>query len=212
MKYYFTFLFICTVILGLSYAPAAAEQAADDLRVNYGQIFLEDDQLFELLPFEISIFGGGEFINPYTNSLYAGVELRHKINSALYLGWEFFWNFPQFSNILGSLKDFMDVYGVSSDYFVLEKAFYMNWHYTLMRGHASLLGSYRMGMRFPLHVGVGFMDVYDEGLVPAFKVGFGPFIQWTSHVGLQFLIVQSMSIGSVKFAYPQFSMAFVCSF
>ena len=207
---------MCMLIVSLMTETAFAEPGSDntpmDSNVNYGQIFMEEERQAKSFPFEISVFGGGEFINPYTNSLFLGAELKHKINSLLQLGWEFFWIFPKFSYDFSSFKEMMDTYGISSQYSIIQKAFYMNWHYNIVHGHVNVLGLYRVNMRFPVHFGFGFIDILKKGLLPAVKFGIGPLIQWTPRLGMQFLMAQSISLGSTSFAYPQFYLAFICRF
>lgn len=214
---YFIYLsFVLFLISGFSvsaensnYIERVSQNASSVPKVHYGQIFIEETRKSVSFPFEISIFGGQEVGSPYISSSFFGVEMKHRIHSLLYLGFEYSMYYSKSNSAIEALEKKMDLYGLDISYPFLNSMAYINWHYRLFKSHLNVAGFFKMYMDFPMQFGLGLMNLEKKGLLLSIKWGTGPLIYLSPKLGIQLLLSQSVSIKKFQFLYTWCSLNFI---
>ena len=178
-------------------------------KLHYEQIFIEEIRKPTPFLFEISVFGGQEIGSPYIYSSFFGVEVKHRIHSFLYLGFEYSVYDSKYNYAIEALKKKMDLYGLDVSYPFLNSMAYINWHYRFFKSHLNIAGFFKMSMDFPVQFGLGLMNIEKRGVLLSVKWGAGPLIHLSPRLGMQLLFSQSVSIKRYHFLYTWYSLNFI---
>ena len=192
-----------------------SEPAPDDAKVDYEQIFLEETADSYDLDYEISVFGGmAVWGNPYISARFAGLEVKKRVQSLLYLGLEYS---HYKSKISSTMSAFENLYGVDVSYPLVKDAFYIKGYYKLFKSHLNLAGVFKIKLDVPLQIGVGAVNTKNiktkkRNRHLSLQWGTGPRIQWGSRWGTQLLLSQSVSAEKFDFLHTWCSLVLVFGF
>ena len=175
--------------------------------VNYGQIFIEESRSEDYFPIGISLFAGQEISSPYVFSHLMGGEVSWRIHPLLHFGLEYSFYDSTVSSAMSSLSKELELYGMDIGYPFLESTVYFNYHYTLFIGHINMAGLSNLKMDFPVHLGLGVMNMEKGEHLFAVKWGAGPQIYITPRWGLQLRLSQIISMEETQFLYTYCSFS-----
>lgn len=180
-------------------------------KVNYGHIFIEETRQSVSSSFEFSVFGGQEIGSPYIQSSFLGMEIKYRMYSPLYLGFEYSVYTSRSSSAIETISDNMSLYGLQTSYSFLQSTVYINWHYRFLKSYLNLAGRFKVKMGVPVQLGLGLMRITEKGLILAVKWGVGPLIQLSPRLGVQLIFSQSLSVERPRFLYTWCSFNLVYS-
>ena len=188
---------------------------AEDAKVDYEQIFLEETADSYDLDYEISVFSGAAvWSNPYISARLVGLEVKKRVRPLVYLGLEYA---RYKSKISSTISAFENMYGVDVSYPLVKDAVSVKVHYKLFKSHLNLAGVFRIKLDVPLQIGVGAVrtenrDTTRRNRRLSLLWGTGPRIQWSRRWGTRLLLSQSVSAEKLDFLHTWCSLVFVFGF
>ena len=175
-----------------------------DSESDYGQIFIEEISSADDFNYKVSVFGGMEVGSPYLSSYFSGLEIQGKIHPLIYLGLDYSFHDSKPNSTVKAMKNTYE--GLDISYPFLKHTFYLSGHYHVFKSHLNLAGLYKIRLKIPLQVGVGFMSMEKSKAHISMKWGLGPHIQLSPRWGTQILFFQTVSAKRFQFLYSWLSL------
>lgn len=194
------------------YIKSIPQKVSSDPTVSYGQLFIKETIKKTSPSFKVSIFSGYEIMSPYINSSFIGVEIKHKINSLLYLGMDYSVHNSKINAALNAITVQMDTYGLDLKYPFVTTMVYLNWYYYLLQSHLNFAGLFKVNMGFPIQLGVGFMNVDHKDMLMTVKWGIGPRVNLSPRWSVKVLLFQSVDIKKFQYLYTWYSVNLIYNF
>jgi len=181
--------------------------------INYGQIFIEETTNEKKFPFELAVSGGQIIGNPYLESDFFSLGMKHKIHSFLYLGIEYSIYNSKLHSAMMAIEKTMNLYGMDLNYSFLKSSFYVNWYYRFFKSHINAASFFKMNMELPIYFGFGLMETDDtaQKMLFAFKWGAGPRVHLTDRWSVQLSLSQILAIKKEQLLYTAYSFSCIYS-